>query len=127
MTTSSTTDQLGTMPFLNTAQVEAAVSLQKELLETYEQASRDWLARAQSEVALWAELGSKMATTRSVPEALQAYSECISQQMKMTTEDAQRLFNDWQQVTQRVTRSWGNGSSRGSSAQPESLKASSSH
>ena len=72
MTTSSTTDQLGTMPFLNTAQVEAAVSLQKELLETYEQAGRDWLARVQSEVALWAELGSKMATTRSVPEAFRA-------------------------------------------------------
>ena len=59
MTTSSNTDQLGTMPFLNTAQVEAAVTLQKELLEAYEQASRGWLARVQSEVALWAELGSK--------------------------------------------------------------------
>ena len=128
MTTSSTTDQLGTMPFLNTAQVEAAVTLQKELLEAYEQASRDWLARVQSEVALWAELGSKMATTRSVPQALQAYSECISQQMKMTAEDAQHLFNDWQQVTQKVTRSWRNGSPRGSSAQPGlSSKASGSH
>ena len=108
MATSSTAEM---MQFLKPAQerVEAALALQKELLEAYEQASRDWLARVQSEVALWAELGSKMATTRSVPEALQAYSECISQQMKMTAEDGQHLFNDWQQVTQKVTKSLGNG------------------
>jgi hypothetical protein len=29
--------------------------------------------------------------------------------MKMTAEDGQHLFNDWQQVTRKVTKSLGNG------------------
>jgi hypothetical protein len=53
-TTSSTDAQSGSVPFFNIGQerAEAAVALQKELLEAYEQASRAWLARVQSEVAL---------------------------------------------------------------------------
>jgi hypothetical protein len=99
------------MQFLKPGQerVQAALALQKELLETYEQASRDWLARMQSEVALWSDLAKKLVATRSVPEALEAYGECLSAQMKMTAEDGQRLFSDWQQVTQKVTNSLGNG------------------
>ena len=89
--------------------VQAALALQKELLETYERASRDWLARMQSEAALWSNLAKQLVATRSVPEALEAYGECLSAQMKMTAEDGQHLFNDWQQVTQKVTKSLGNG------------------
>jgi hypothetical protein len=63
----------------------------------------------QSEAALWSDLAKKLVATRSVPEALEAYGECLSAQMKMTAEDGQRLFNDWQQVTQKVTKSLGNG------------------
>jgi hypothetical protein len=108
MATSSAAE---TMQFLKPAQeqVEAALALQKELLEAYEQASRDWIARVQSELALWSDLGKKLVSTRSVPEAIEAYGECLSAQMKMTAEDGQHLFNDWQQVTQKVTKSLGNG------------------
>jgi NAD(P)-dependent dehydrogenase (short-subunit alcohol dehydrogenase family) len=51
----------------------------------------------------------RLDSTRSVPEAIEAYGECLSAQMKMTAEDGQHLFNDWQQVTQKVTKSLGNG------------------
>ena len=57
----------------------------------------------QSEMALWADLGSKLVSTRSVPEAFEAYAKCLSQQMKMTVEDGQHLFNDWKQAAQRIT------------------------
>ena len=83
--------------------------MQKELLEAYEQASRAWLARVQSEVALWSELATKLTATRSIPEALEAYSKCVSQRMQMTAEDGQRLFNDCQQITQKITKSLTNG------------------
>jgi hypothetical protein len=68
MATSSTAE---TMDFLKPAQerVEATLALQKELLETYEQASRDWLARVQAELALWSDLGKKLVAIRSVPES----------------------------------------------------------
>jgi hypothetical protein len=61
-TTSSTDAQSGSVPFFNIGQerAEVAVALQKELLEAYEQASRAWLARVQSEVALWSELATKL-------------------------------------------------------------------
>ena len=80
---------------------------QKELLDAYEQASRHWIDRTQTEMALWANLGSKLTTTRSVPEAYEAFGKCVSQQMKMTAEDGQHLLNDWQQVTQKIMRSLG--------------------
>ena len=63
------------------------------------------LCRMQLEMALWGELGSKLATTRSALEAFDAYSKCVAQQMKMTAEDAQRLVKDFQYMTQKVTQS----------------------
>jgi hypothetical protein len=49
-----------TTPFFNPGaeQVEAAAALQKELLDTYEQANRAWFRRVQSEAALWMDLAS---------------------------------------------------------------------
>jgi hypothetical protein len=79
--------------------------LQKELLEAYEQASRAWVARVQSEVALWSELATKLTATRPIPEALEAYTKCVSQRMQMTAEDGQRVFKDCQQITQKITKS----------------------
>ena len=83
---------------------------QKELLDAYEQASRHWIDRTQTEMALWANLGSKLPTTRSVPEAYEAFGKCVSQQMKMTAEDAQRLLNDYEQMRQKVTQFINKGS-----------------
>jgi hypothetical protein len=118
MTTGSTANQSGMALFFDVGQqrVEAALALQKELLEAYEHASRGLLTRLQSELTLWSELPKKLVGTRSVPEVLQAYGECISEQMKMTTEDGQRLFDDLRQVTEKVTRLLDNG--RAAALQP---------
>ena len=77
---------------------QQATAMQNEFLKTYHY----WLDRMQSEVALWAGLGSKLATTHSVPEAFEVYGKCVSQQMQMTVDDTQHLFNDCQQVTQKI-------------------------
>jgi hypothetical protein len=81
-------------------------SMQKELLEACQQTSRHWVDRMQSEMALWTGLGSKLVSTRSAPEAFDAYAKCVSQQMKMTAEDGQHLVSDCQQVIQRLTNGW---------------------
>jgi hypothetical protein len=88
---------------------QQAAATQRELLDACEQATRHWIDRAQSEMTLWADLGSKLANTRSVPEAYESFGKCVSQKMKMTAEDAQRLLNDYQQMTQKVTQSFNNG------------------
>ena len=59
--------------------VQQAATMQKELLEAWQQANRYWADRMQSEMALWADLASKLVSTRSVPEALEAYAKCVSQ------------------------------------------------
>jgi Phasin protein len=83
--------------------VQQTTAMQKELLGAWQQANRYWADRMQSEMALWADFGSKLVSTRSVPEAFEAYAKCLSQQMKMTVEDGQHLLNDWKQAAQRIT------------------------
>src|SRR4249920_2368469 len=84
--------------------LQQSSAIQKELLEDWQQASRHWLDRMQSEMALWGELGSKLATTRSATEAFDAYAKCVAQQMKMTAEDGQRMLKELQYVTQMGLR-----------------------
>ena len=62
---------------------EAMLRLQKELLDMYDQASRDWLAQLKSEAELWSGLATKLAETRSVPDAIRSYQEWISQRVEM--------------------------------------------
>jgi hypothetical protein len=84
-------------------------NLQKELLETYEQASRTWLDRDKSEVGLWSRLGAKLTATRSVPEAMEAYQKCVTERMQMAVEDGKRLFDECQNITQKITGSLNGG------------------
>ncbi len=97
--------------FLNWGQerTEAALALQKDLLAAYDEASRTWLARVQSEVALWSDLATKLAATRSVPEALEAYAKCVSQRMQMAAADGRLLADEAQQIAQKITKSLGAG------------------
>jgi hypothetical protein len=88
---------------------EALLSMQKELLATYEQASRVWLARIRSEADLWSEFATKLGTTRSFPDAIQSYQELMSQRMKIAAEDAQRLSDEYGNIVQKLSRSMTNG------------------
>ena len=80
-----------------------AANLQKELSETYEQASRAWLSRVNSEIALWSELATRLSATRSIPEALEVYQKYAAQRMQMAVADGQQLFDEFQMITQKIT------------------------
>src|SRR4029077_14784291 len=80
-------------------QIEAAVTLQKDLLAACEKASSAWLARVQSELALWSELAAKLNVTTSAPDAFAAYTKCASQRVQMAADDGRRLLDDCQHVT----------------------------
>jgi hypothetical protein len=83
--------------------------VQNELLDVYEQASRAWLARVKSEVDLWSELAAKLTATHSVPEAMTAYQQCVTQRMQMAAEDGRRLYDDCQKITHKITESLSHG------------------
>jgi hypothetical protein len=95
-------------------QTEAMLNVQKELLGAYEDASRAWLARMKSEVDLWSGLAAKLTATRSVPEAVAAYQECVAQRMKMAAEDGQRLAEECQKSMNKISRAFSNGWPTGS-------------
>src|SRR5262249_31945413 len=98
-------------PFLNWGQEQtrAALALQRELLESYEQVNRAWLARVQSEVGLWSDLATRLTATKTVPEALEAYAKCVSERMKMASNDSRLLADEAQQITQKIAKALGNG------------------
>jgi len=110
-TSGSASAKEASMPFFNWGNggSEAAIALQKAVLESYEQASHAWLTRVQSEITLWSDLASKLGTTHSVPEALETYTKCVSQRMQMAADDGRRLVDESQQITQKIAKSLGAG------------------
>ena len=95
-------------PGLGKEQTEAMFHMHKELLDAYEQASRAWLERVKSEVDLWSQLATKLTSTRSIPEAVTAYQECVAQRIKMAAEDGRRLSEESQKIASTITRSLSN-------------------
>jgi hypothetical protein len=89
---------------------DAMLNVHKELLDAYQEASKAWISRVQSEVQFWSELAGKLAASRSVPEGLGAYSDGISHRLGMAAEDGRRLFEDGQKMVVSITRSIFDGS-----------------
>ena len=108
-------------PFLNWGreQTNAAlglqIDLQKTFLDSCERASRDWPARAQSELTLWSDLANKLTTSRTVPEAVETYTKCVSRRMQMAADDGRRLVDESQQITQKIAKSLGDSWPTGAS------------
>jgi hypothetical protein len=91
-------------------QFEAALEIQKELLGTFEEMNRAWLAGAQSEMTLASELVDKLATARTIPDAAAACQECMNRQMEMFAENGRRMFADSEKLMRASTRLFSNGS-----------------
>ena len=73
-------------------------NVQKDLLDAYQEVGQAWIDRVRSEVQLWS-------ASRSFPEGLEAYRNCISHRLRMAAEDGQRLLDDGQKVIASVTNS----------------------
>jgi hypothetical protein len=84
------------------------LTVQKDLLDTYEEISRAWLARVKSEADLWSELASKVSGARSVPDALGAYQQSVAQRMQMAADDGRRVFDDSQKIMGTIAKSLSN-------------------
>jgi hypothetical protein len=114
MSTGSTTttgkakaEQIGFALLKN--QTEAITELQKDLLLTCEEIGEEWASRLQSERALWSDLIGRLASARSAPDCLGAYSDSLSQRFKMAEDDSRRLMADYQRMAQKVSDALNNG------------------
>jgi alpha-D-ribose 1-methylphosphonate 5-triphosphate synthase subunit PhnH len=61
-----------------------------------------WRERAQMAAKLWSEFTTELASTRTFAEAMNAYSRHSAQCMQMSTEDARRVFEEFQEITQKL-------------------------
>ena len=95
------------------AQAGAMLAMQQELLGAYDQISRAWLERVKTEADLWSELATKMSRAGSVPDALGAYRDCVTQRMQMAADDGRRLLADTQKMMDTITRAMSNGWPKG--------------
>jgi hypothetical protein len=58
-------------------------------------------------------LAAKLATTRSVPEAIDACQECVAQRIQMIAEDGQQLSENSQEIMKKIARPLSEWKARG--------------
>jgi hypothetical protein len=88
------------------AKTEELARTETELLEMFRKSNQEWSERLQAEMKLLSELGAKLNTARSIPEAAAAYQSYASQRIAMVSEDARHLFEDYQTLARTGARLW---------------------
>ena len=85
-------------------QNQADSGVQTELLGQFQETSRQWLDRVQTETKLASELASKLTAARSVPEVMAAYQDWGSRWLQLMGEDTVNLYEDTQRFIQSGAR-----------------------
>ncbi len=78
--------------------------VQDEFFKTIQEMSRDWMARATGEVELGLKLSKNLSSAHSVPDAIAAYQEWLSEAMGARAEDARRLMSNGQKFMDASSR-----------------------
>ena len=87
----------------------ASFQVQGEFFNALQEMSRDWMASATSEIELGVKLSNRLSAARSVPDAIAAYQEWLSEEMGARAEDARRLMSNGQKFMDTSTRLLSNG------------------
>jgi hypothetical protein len=74
----------------------ASFQTQDEFFKALREMSRDWTACATAEVELRLKLSKKLIAAQSVPDAVKAYGEWLSEEMGARAEDARRMLSHGQ-------------------------------
>jgi hypothetical protein len=82
---------------------------QGEFFNTLQEISRDWMACATAEAELGLKLTKKLSAAHSVPDAVAAYQEWLSEEMNARAEDARRLMSNGQKFMDTSARLLSNG------------------
>ena len=75
-------------------QVDAMMRVQSQFLHDAEERNRMWASRAEAEVALASELFTKLASAKTLPDAVSAYQKCFSERLQLLSQDSARIFED---------------------------------
>jgi hypothetical protein len=75
-----------------------------EFFNALQEVSRDWMGRATAEVELSLKLSKKLTAAHSVPDALTAYQEWLSEEINARAEDARLLMSNGQKIMDASSR-----------------------
>jgi hypothetical protein len=90
--------------------LEAFIGMQKQILDSFDEANRAWLSRTRLEAALAAELFNKLTAARSMSAVAAAYRECMNRQLDMLAEDGRRMLDDSKKLLKSSSGLFSNGS-----------------
>ena len=83
--------------------------VQHEFAKTLDVMHRAAMSRATAEIELGVKLSQKLSTVRSPSDALAAYQEWFTEEMKARTEDARQFMTNCQMFIPEGTRLFSNG------------------
>jgi hypothetical protein len=86
--------------------------VQNEFAKTLDVMSRAAMSRVTAEIELSLKLSQKLGTARSPSDALSAYHEWLTEEMKARTEDARQFITNCQGFVTEGTRLFSNGKGR---------------
>jgi len=75
-----------------------------EFFHALQEMSRDWVGRATAEVELSLKLSKKLTDAHSVPDAITAYQEWLSDEMNARAEDARLFMSNGQKIMDASSR-----------------------
>ena len=75
-----------------------------EFFNALQEMSRDWMGRANAEVELGLKLSKNLTAAHSVPDAITAYQEWLSEEMNARAEDARLLMSNGQKFMDATSR-----------------------
>lgn len=92
------------MSQLRAKSLKAGLLVQSELFDTFQAINREWVMRATSEAQHAFNLPHKLTTVRSLPDAISAYQDWLSEWVAICGEDSRRLLTDGQKIVDTGVR-----------------------
>jgi hypothetical protein len=86
------------MAEIGTGSLNAGLRMQTEMFDTLQTIGRHWMERRSCEAELALNLPNRLAGARTLPDAVAAYQEWLSEWVAMCNEDSRRFVADGQKI-----------------------------
>ena len=86
----------------------AGLRMQTEMLDTLQTIGHEWMERRTCEAELALNLPNRLAAARTLPDAVAAYQEWLSEWLAMCNEDSRRFISDGQKIVATSVRCFTN-------------------
>jgi hypothetical protein len=86
-------------------QFKAVAESQKDIFEMLMKMNQHWMERAAVEAKSMTDLGSKLTSARSLPDAAEAYQQWMTERTRTLAEDSQHFMADCQKFLDSVMHS----------------------